>query len=79
MAIAVEPSLGQLGFWFVTFAAFASTSSAINATLYGTARASYERANDVDLLVLTDAVEREEKERIARRQGKAGIKSPALP
>ncbi len=41
LAIAAEPSLGQLGFWFVTFAALASTSSAINATLYGTARASY--------------------------------------
>ncbi|AAB89476.1 MULTISPECIES: amino acid permease [Archaeoglobus] len=41
LAIAAEPALGQLGFWFVTFAALASTSSAINATLYGTARASY--------------------------------------
>lgn len=41
LAIAAEPSLGKFGFWLVTFAALASTSSAINATLYGTARASY--------------------------------------
>lgn len=41
LAIAAEPSLGNFGFWLVTFAALASTSSAINATLYGTARVSY--------------------------------------
>lgn len=41
LAIAAKPSLGEMGFLFVTFAALASTSSAINATLYGTARVSY--------------------------------------
>ncbi len=41
LAIAAKPSLGEAGFLLVTFAALASTSSAINATLYGTARASY--------------------------------------
>jgi len=41
LAVAAEPSLGGAGFWLVTVAAIASTSSAINATLYGTARASY--------------------------------------
>ncbi|AEA46193.1 amino acid permease [Archaeoglobus veneficus] len=41
LAAAAEPPLGEIGFWLVTFAALASTSSAINATLYGTARASY--------------------------------------
>ncbi len=41
LAVAAEPSLGKAGFWLITFAALASTSSAINATMYGTARASY--------------------------------------
>ncbi len=41
LAVAAKPSLGEVGFWLITFAALASTSSAINATLYGTARASY--------------------------------------
>ncbi|MET1123767.1 MAG: amino acid permease [Archaeoglobaceae archaeon] len=41
LAAAAKPSLGELGFLLVTFAALASTSSAINATLYGTARISY--------------------------------------
>jgi len=41
LAAAAKPSLGYLGFLLVTFAALASTSSAINATLYGTARISY--------------------------------------
>ena len=41
LAVAAKPSLGEFGFWLVTAAALASTSSAINATLYGTARASY--------------------------------------
>ncbi len=41
LASAAEPSLGNFGFMLVTLAALASTSSAINATLYGTARASY--------------------------------------
>ncbi len=41
LAVAAEPALGKAGFWLITFAALVSTSSAINATLYGTARASY--------------------------------------
>jgi len=41
LAVAAEPSLGEAGFLLVTAAALASTSSAINATLYGTARISY--------------------------------------
>lgn len=41
LAAAAEPSLGQLGFYLVVAGALASTSSAINATLYGTARISY--------------------------------------
>jgi len=41
LAMAAKPSLGSIGFTLVTAAALASTSSAINATLYGTARASY--------------------------------------
>ena len=41
LAAAAEPALGKAGFLLVTIAALVSTSSAINATLYGTARASY--------------------------------------
>ena len=41
LAAAAEPALGKAGFLLVTLAALVSTSSAINATLYGTARASY--------------------------------------
>ncbi|NOY11385.1 MAG: amino acid permease [Archaeoglobi archaeon] len=41
LSAVAKPTLGNLGFWLVTLAALASTSSAINATLYGTARASY--------------------------------------
>ncbi|MBO8183282.1 MAG: amino acid permease [Archaeoglobus sp.] len=41
LAAAAEPSLGEAGFWLVTIAALASTSSAINATVFGTCRVSY--------------------------------------
>ncbi len=41
LAAAAEPVIGRKGFILVTLAALASTASAINATLYGTARASY--------------------------------------
>ncbi len=41
LAMAAKPALGELGFLLIVAAALASTSSAINATLYGTARASY--------------------------------------
>lgn len=41
LAVLVEPALGKAGFSLVVAAALASTGSAINATLYGTARMSY--------------------------------------
>ncbi|BAA78919.2 putative amino acid transporter [Aeropyrum pernix K1] len=41
LAVLVEPVLGKIGFTLVVAAALASTSSAINATLYGSARVSY--------------------------------------
>ncbi len=41
LAILVKPVLGMAGFALVVAAALASTGSAINATLYGTARMSY--------------------------------------
>ena len=41
LAILVKPVLGEAGTTLVVAAALASTSSAINATLYGTARMSY--------------------------------------
>ncbi len=41
LAIAAEPILGKIGFLLIVLAALLSTSSAINATLYGTARMSY--------------------------------------
>ncbi len=41
LALVVEPVLGKAGFTLIVAAALASTSSAINATLYGTARISY--------------------------------------
>jgi len=41
LAMVAEPIFGNIGFVLVVLAALLSTSSAINATLYGTARASY--------------------------------------
>ncbi len=41
LAVLVKPVLGMAGFTLVVAAALASTGSAINATLYGTARMSY--------------------------------------
>ncbi|BEP16783.1 amino acid permease [Pyrofollis japonicus] len=41
LAVLAEPVLGKAGYYLVVTAALASTSSAINATLYGTARMSY--------------------------------------
>ncbi len=41
LAMVAKPIFGNAGFVLVVLAALASTSSAINATLYGTARASY--------------------------------------
>jgi hypothetical protein len=41
LAAAAEPFLGQPGYFLITIAALASTSSALNATLYGVTRLSY--------------------------------------
>ncbi len=41
LAKAAEPFLGEAGFVIISVAALVSTASAINATLYGTARISY--------------------------------------
>jgi amino acid transporter len=49
LAIAAKPFLGQFGFILISIAALLSTSSAINATLYGSARLSYIIAKDGEL------------------------------
>jgi amino acid transporter len=49
LAAAAEPFLGSLGFRLITVAALFSTSSAINATLYGGANVSYTIARDGEL------------------------------
>jgi amino acid transporter len=49
LAESAKPFLGNFGFIMVTIAALLSTSSAINATLYGTARVSYIIAKDGEL------------------------------
>ncbi len=49
LAAAAKPFLGQGGYLMITFAALLSTASAINATLYGTARLSYCIAKDGEL------------------------------
>lgn len=41
LAVAARPALGSFGFRMIAVAAMLSTTSAINATLYGTARLSY--------------------------------------
>ena len=41
LAAAARPALGEAGFALIALAALLSTTSAINATLYGTARVSY--------------------------------------
>jgi amino acid transporter len=41
LAVAAEPFLGKPGYFLITIAALASTSSALNATLYGVTRLSY--------------------------------------
>ncbi len=51
LAAAAKPFLGVLGFTLVAIAALLSTSSAINATLYGSARVSYIVAKDGELPV----------------------------
>jgi amino acid transporter len=49
LAEAARPFLGQAGFLLIAVAAMLSTASAINATLYGTARLSYIIAKDGEL------------------------------
>ncbi len=49
LAEAARPFLGQFGFRLIAVAAVLSTSSAINATLYGAARLSYTIAKDGEL------------------------------
>ena len=48
-AEAARPSLGHTGFTLIAIAAMLSTTSAINATLYGAARLSYIIAKDGEL------------------------------
>jgi len=49
LAAAAEPFLGKIGFTFIAIAALFSTSSAINATLYGGANVSYNIAKHGEL------------------------------
>tara|TARA_R110000796_G_scaffold252631_3_gene389383 strand:- start:42752 stop:44038 length:1287 start_codon:yes stop_codon:yes gene_type:complete len=49
LAEAAKPMLGQIGFSIITIAALISTFSAINASLYGGSRVSYEIAEDDEL------------------------------
>ncbi len=49
LAEAAKPMLGQAGFMIITIAALLSTFSAINASLYGGSRVSYEIAEDDEL------------------------------
>jgi amino acid transporter len=49
LAEAARPFLGQAGFLLIAIAALLSTASAINATLYGSARLSYVIAKDGEL------------------------------
>ncbi len=46
LAVAAEPFLGRIGFLLIAIAALFSTASAINATLYGSARMAYTLARD---------------------------------
>ena len=49
LAEAAKPLLGKIGFTIITIAALISTFSAINASLYGGSRVSYEIADDNEL------------------------------
>ena len=49
LAEAAKPLLGKIGFSIITVAALISTFSAINASLYGGSRVSYEIAEDGEL------------------------------
>jgi len=54
LAESAKPFLGNGGFILIAIAALLSTSSAINATLYGTARVSYIIAKDGELPKIID-------------------------
>ncbi|MGA9340737.1 MAG: APC family permease [Rhodanobacteraceae bacterium] len=54
LAEAARPFFGQAGFTLIAIAALLSTASAINATLYGTARLSYCIARDGELPTLLE-------------------------
>lgn len=54
LAEAARPFLGQAGFTLIAIAAMLSTASAINATLYGTARLTYSIAIDGELPALLE-------------------------
>jgi len=49
LAEAAKPMLGKIGFTIITIAALISTFSAINASLYGGSRVSYEISEDDEL------------------------------
>lgn len=49
LAEAAKPTLGKLGFTIITIAALISTFSALNASLYGGSRVSFEIAEDDEL------------------------------
>ncbi len=49
LAEAAEPFLGHVGFTLIAIAALLSTSSAVNATLYGASNVSYQIARDGQL------------------------------
>src|SRR5215210_6297340 len=49
LAEAARPFLGQFGFTLIAIAALLSTSSAVNATLFGAANVSYQVAKDGEL------------------------------
>ncbi len=49
LAEAAKPMIGEIGFTIITIAALISTFSAINASLYGGSRVSYEIADDDEL------------------------------
>ncbi len=54
LAEAAKPSLGQFGFTLVAVAAVLATLSAINSTLYGSARLSYTIATEGELPVILE-------------------------
>jgi amino acid transporter len=54
LAEAAKPFLGNFGFTLIAIAALLSTASAINATLYGAARLSYNIAQDGELPALLE-------------------------